>query len=405
MGQPPRLTHVFVTQDYGPDLGGMARRHVELCRRLGGAGAADEVIVSTVDAPGAREFDAGEPYAIRRQPFPFAGAKRFTSQARWARWLVRHAAGASVLHCGNVRPLGYAVLWAHRRVGVPYLVYVNGGDLLKERRKTARNPLKRAISRRLFAAAGAVVANSRWTAELAATVMHELGVRTPPPVVPIDLGTDPSQFHPSRDSGLLRRRYGIGERHLLVTVARLVPHKGQDVAMRALARLAARVPDVRYLLVGKGPDEGRLRALAAELGVADRVVFAGALPDAEVAEAYATATLYVGLSRVEPSLDDVEGFGISFVEAGASGTPSVAGATGGVPSAVRGGETGVLVPPTDVAAVERALHDLLTDGARRLAMGAAARRAVETHYNWDRAARETRELAAAVAAGRRPAVG
>jgi phosphatidylinositol alpha-1,6-mannosyltransferase len=101
---------------------------------------------------------------------------------------------------------------------------------------------------------------------------------------------------------------------------------------------------------------------------------------------------------------DVEGFGISFVEAGASGVPSVAGAAGGVPSAVRDGETGVLVPPTDVAAVESALHDLLADGARRLAMGAAARRAVETHFNWDRVARETRALAAEVAAGRRPVV-
>lgn len=404
MGQPARLTHVFVTQDYAPDLGGMARRHVELCRRLGPALCGDEVIVSTVRGDDASALDAREPYTIARQPFGLAGAKTLPNQARWARWLVRHGAGASLLHCGNVRPCGHAVLWASHRLGLPYLVYVNGGDLLKERRKTARNPVKRRVTRLLLGRAAAIVSNSRWTTGLAATVMREVGVRTPPPVATIDLGTDPVQFHPARDSGMLRRRWGLGEAHLLLTVARLVPHKGQDVVLRALARLAADVPDLRYLIVGRGPDEPRLRALAAELGVLERVIFAGALPDAEIAEAYATSTLYAGLSRVERELD-AEGFGISFVEAGSSGTASVAGATGGVPSAVRDGETGVLVDPTDVDAVTGAIRELLVHGARRLAMGAAARAAVESHYNWDRVARETRELAAAAVAGRRPAAG
>lgn len=404
MGQPTRLTHLFVTQDYAPDLGGMARRHVELCRRLGPALCEDEIVVSTVAARDAAAFDREELYEIARQPFPFAGAKTLQGQARWARWLVKHGARASVLHCGNVRPVGHAVLWASHRLGIPYLVYVYGGDLLKERRKTARNPVKRRVTRLLFERAAAVVSISRWTTELTAAVMREVGVRTPPPVVTTDLGTDPDQFQPSRDSGQLRRRWGIGDGHLLVTVARLVPHKGQDVAMRAMARLVRDVPDLRYLIVGTGPDEARLRALAVELGVEDRVIFAGALPDEEVAEAYATATLYVGLSRVERELD-AEGFGISFVEAGASGVPSVAGATGGVPNAVRDGETGVLVDPTDVDGVTAALGALLANGARRLAMGAAARRAVETHYNWDRVARETREIALAAVEGRRPAAG
>ena len=141
MGQPARLTHVFVTQDYAPDLGGMARRHVELCRRFARDGD-DEMAVSTVAAPGAAAFDAGEPYAVFRQPFAFPQAKLFLNETRWARWLARRArpgaaAGIDVLHCGNVRPVGYAVWWAHRRASVPYLVYVNGGDLLRERRKAA----------------------------------------------------------------------------------------------------------------------------------------------------------------------------------------------------------------------------------------------------------------------------
>jgi len=142
------------------------------------------------------------------------------------------------------------------------------------------------------------------------------------------------------------------------------------------------------VLVGDGPDAGRLRALAGELGVGDRVHLTGHLSDDAIADAYATADLYVGLSRVDNAIN-AEGFGISFVEAAASGTPSLAGDSGGVRSAVRHGETGLVVDASDAQAVAAALGTLLTDDACTARMGAAARDAVERHYNWDRVARET----------------
>src|SRR5580700_1013597 len=117
--------------------GGMARRHVELARRLD----SDGVTVSTVapdpvQATDAAAFDVAEPYEIVRQPFPFRGAQTVFNQARWARWLTprvdrRRRAPADIVHCGNIRPAGYPTWWAHRSTGVPYLVYVYGGDLLR----------------------------------------------------------------------------------------------------------------------------------------------------------------------------------------------------------------------------------------------------------------------------------
>ena len=288
--------------------------------------------------------------------------------------------------------------WAARRTGAPYLVYVNGGDVLRELVK-AKGWLKRQGARRIFGDAVGIVANSRWTASVTEELMREVGVRVPPPVAAIDLGTDPDQFHPDRDTGALRQRLALGSGPLLLTVARLVPHKGQDAAIEALASLAPDFPDLRYLLVGGGRDRARLEALARSFGVGDRVVFAGMLTDAEIAEAYATATAYVGPSRLDRGIN-VEGFGISFVEAGASGTPSVAGDSGGVRSAVRDGETGFVVPPQDVKAIAGALRTLIVDPDRRAAMGRAARAAVESHYNWARVARETRAFAEQVAAPR-----
>jgi phosphatidylinositol alpha-1,6-mannosyltransferase len=178
---------------------------------------------------------------------------------------------------------------------------------------------------------------------------------------------------------------------LILTVARLIPHKGQDVVIKAMASLSQEFPRLRYAIVGVGPDEQRLRELAARLGVADKVIFAGALRDDQVAEAYATSTFYAGLSRVEEGIH-AEGFGISFLEAAASGLSSVAGDSGGVRSAVRHGTSGLVLPPSDVGMVATAFRELLTDEAKRGAMGRAGRMLVESYYNWDRVARDTRDF-------------
>ena len=364
---------------------------MELCRRFAD-GEETTMSVSTVASRDAASFDQHESYNIFRQPFPFERANRFTNQLRWARWLTSsRSPDFDVLHCGNIRPVGYAVRWANRKLGVPYLVYVNGGDLLRERRKAARSPIKRKTAQSILGHASGIVATSKWVAGLASEVMDEVRIGQPPPVAALDLGTDPVHFSPLRDTGALRRRWGVGDGPIILTVARLVPHKGQDMGIRALATLARDFPELRYIMVGEGHDELRLRSLARELGVSDRVGFVGPMRDDELPEAYATSTIYLGASRVDKEIN-VEGFGISFLEAGASGIPSVAGDSGGVRSAVRDGETGIVVPPADPDAIADAIRSLLLNPERRKQMGRAARHAVETHYNWDRVARDTRDF-------------
>ena len=397
MGKPAAgaLKHLFVTQDYPPVGGGMSRRHVELCRRFGD-GAQTAMDVSTVWAGDGGAFDAGENYPIYRQPFSFDEANRFGNQLRWGHWLSAHCRGrVDVIHCGNIRPAGYAVTWPHLKLRLPYLIYVNGGDLLREKVKS-EGRVKRVGARKILGSAAGIVATSQWVAELAGEVMDKVGIKSMPPVGAFDLGTDPVKFHPARDTGSLRAKWGVSDAPLLITVARLVPHKGQDSAIRALAILQDEFPTLRYVMVGEGHHEQRLRDLAREVGVADRIVFAGLLTDEDLPEAYATSTLYVGLSRIDREIN-VEGFGISFLEAAASGVPSVAGDSGGVRSAVRDGETGIVVPPTDIPSIVAAIGSLLGDDEYRATMGRAARLAVETHYNWDRVARDTRDFTYAVA--------
>ncbi|MEO5589709.1 MAG: glycosyltransferase family 4 protein [Gemmatimonadaceae bacterium] len=384
------MNHLFVTQDFGPDLGGMARRHVELARRF--SNATESMSVSTVHLDGDVTFDAGEDYTVDRQPFHFREANRFANQLRWAKSLTDSARDQiDVMHCGNIRPVGYAVSLAARRLRVPYIVYVNGGDLLREREKSSSSPFKRRTSRHILGNAAGIAATSAWVAELTREVMTQVAVEPLPPIAELGLGTDPLQFAPDKDTGRLRSKWNVADCPLMLTVARLVPHKGQDTAIRALAALRQSVPDLRYVMVGEGHYEPALRELATELGVADAVVFAGALAETELPEAYATSTVYVGPSRVD-NVINAEGYGISFLEAASSGLPVVAGDSGGVRSAVRDGETGIVLPPEDVERWAQVLLGLLNDDGHRKTLGLAGRLAVESYYNWDRVARDTRRF-------------
>ena len=156
--------------------------------------------------------------------------------------------------------------------------------------------------------------------------------------------------------------------------------------IKALPTVRAAVPTARYAVAGAGARRPHLERLVAELGLGEAVRFLGFVSDEDLPALYNAADLYVGASRRFDRL--AEGFGISLVEAAACGLAVVGGRSGGVPDAVREGETGILVDPDEPAAVAAGIVSLLRDEAARRRLGTAGRRAVETFYNWDRVARD-----------------
>jgi len=236
-----------------------------------------------------------------------------------------------------------------------------------------------------------LVAISRWTKDLALTVLGELGfgegeidVR----VVP--LGTDPNHFRPGLDTSGVRARYGLEEGRWLLTVARLVAHKGIDSVLHVLAALGDDHPTLRYAVVGSGAMHGSLERLARELGVADRVRFLTSVPDADLPGLYNVAEIYLGVSR--PAELMMEGFGISLSEASACGIPVVGGSSGGIPDAVRQDETGLLVDATEPTRVINAVRLLLENRDLAMRLGTQGRKAVESFYNWDRVTSDVRRI-------------
>ncbi len=179
---------------------------------------------------------------------------------------------------------------------------------------------------------------------------------------------------------------------MIVCVSRLVPRKGQDALVRALPAVRRRVPDAALLLVSGGPDRARLTRLAAEVGVAEHVVFTGSVPWGELPAHYAAGDVFAMPCRTRLRGLDVEGLGIVYLEASATGLPVVAGDSGGAPEAVRDGETGYVVGGRDLGALTDRLVTLLTDRALAHRMGAAGRDWVERRWRWESQAERIRQL-------------
>jgi len=392
---PVERVRLLIAHDFPPLGGGIARLHGELARRF----APGELIVSTPQDPDASEVDPHFPGPIDRLPVSRRRSKSLPGLLLWSRRASKLAREhhARFVYCGNIKPAGYPTRWVHERTGIPYAVFLFGADLLSEQHKYHHSAFKRRSGRAILGGATALIAISNWTRDQALTVLGELGLDGHGQRLRVlHLGTDPLRFRPNGDSAKARERFHLpAGRRWLITVARLEPHKGVDTVIKALPSIMELAPDVGYLVVGSGPAKERLEKLAQKTGVADRVRLLGEVTDDDLPLAYNLATAYVGVSR-RADMIGVEGFGISFVEASASGLPIVAGNSGGVPDAVRDGETGFLVEPEDPAAVAERVTELLANPNLARTIGQAGRRAVETYYNWDRVMKDLRAIEAEV---------
>ncbi len=347
------------------------------------------LLVSTGRHAGSEASDRRFPQAIDHVGIRATRLRTLNGLALWtarAGALARRS-GAAFAWCAELKPAGYPARWLSARHAVPYGVIVHGTELLLLQAKMHRSRFRRWTARQLLGGAAVVVANSRWTAALARTVLDALDRPTlARDVRVVPLGTTPSHFRPGIDPRSVRAKYGLDGGPWLLTVSRLDTHKGIDTAIRALPAVRAAFPTVRYAVAGVGSHRPEFERLVATLGLGDAVRFLGFVADDELPALYNAADLYVGASRRYDLL--AEGFGIALVEASACGLAVVAGDSGGVPDAVRDGETGLLVDPDDPAAVTAGITRLLGDPALRRRLGDAGRRAVETYYNWDRVARD-----------------
>ncbi|MFG2051512.1 glycosyltransferase family 4 protein [Micromonospora sp. NPDC048935] len=358
---------LLITTDFPPRIGGIQSFVHNLAIRQ----PADSVVVYTVTAPGAAAFDAQQPFEVIREDtrllLPVPGVLRRAVD-------IARSNECERVWFGTAAPLGLLAADLRKQAGVGrFLGQTHGHDTA-----WAALPGARSVLRRLGREVDVVTYLGEYTRRRLARVLSNLDQLAP--------GVDTELYHPGVDGSPVRERHGLTGRPVVVCVSRLVPRKGQDVLLRALPLVRRAVPDVSLLIVGDGPDRVRLEKRANDAGLGDAVVFTGAVESEELPAHYAAGDVFAMPCRTRRAGQDIEGLGIVYLEASATGLPVVAGNSGGAPDAVREGETGYVVDGRDVAAVAERLVTILRDSALAKRLGDAGRRWVEAEWHWDRQA-------------------
>jgi glycosyltransferase involved in cell wall biosynthesis len=305
----------------------------------------------------------------------YVSPPRRRAYGSWGAWAARPLRRAllrlrsefpfDLVHAHYAAPAGDTV----RRAApdVPLVVSAHGGDVLSV---LHRGPRARAAVESALRHARIVLANSADTARRC----QEHGARE---TRVVHLGADLP-----RPGDLDGRGEGPPS---LATVGHLVARKRHADVVRALWTLRDRHPELRYVVVGDGPERARLHALARELGVADRVELRG-----QLAPARALAEAWRASAFVLPSVD--EAFGVAYVEAMAGGVPAIGCRGEGGPEEIAAAGGGIrLVPPGDVEALAGELDRIIAEPDWARELGAAARATVEAQFTWERCGRQTVE--------------
>lgn len=336
---------LLLTLEFPPQVGGVASYLSGFVQALRGAGRA-----VTVLAP-----------PLGRGLFPW---RRLILPA----WHAVRKEKPSVLIISHALPVGYIALLMRTFARLPYVVIVHGLDVLLPQ----RNPWKRFWLKMVLMGARGIIANSEFTKK--EVVRFRLAEKTVMVVYPcvneklVTIGADAVFAAPSG-------------KKILLTIGRLVARKGHDTVIRALPAIAAQVPEILYIVGGDGPERERLTRLARELGIAERVLFLGAVPEINIPALYAAADIFVMPTRQIGA--DVEGFGLVFLEANAFGKPVVGGRSGGVPEAIVDGETGLLVPPDDPQALAEAVIRIFKNPDLMARLGERGRERVREEFRWE----------------------
>jgi phosphatidylinositol alpha-1,6-mannosyltransferase len=359
-------TTALLTNEYMPSHGGVERL---LHQRVEGFHP-ERVTVFAPHVPGCEEFDQQQSHRTVRARLPRYSLRAVTQTSRCLQpflALLRHHRKTpyDVVECGQAFPTGLFALFLKRVYGVEYVMWVHGNDLIGP----ARYAVPRLLIRRALANASLIVTNSAFTRD----VITGHGISRDKIRI-VQPQADLSRFRSRPRSTRLMEKYGLSEHSkVLLTVGRLVERKGVDTVIGCLPELLTRHEDLRYLVVGDGPERDRLQALAESCGVRNQVNFTGPVSDEELPGIYNLATVFIMPSRFMPTSGTVEGLGLVYLEAMASGVPVIGGNSGGVPDVISHMHTGMLIEPGSTREAAQAVDQVLSDEFLAKRLGDAGR--------------------------------
>ena len=362
------VKHLLVTNDFPPKIGGIQNLLYEWWRRL----PSESFAVLTSPYSGSKQFDAAQSFEIRRTrepvllPHPLM-VRKINKMAKQF--------GAELVVLDPALPLGLI----GPNLNLPYAVVLHGAEIVVP----GRLPVVSRLLSRVLNNAELIIASGSYPAAEASRIC-----RSSKRIEVITPGVDIQRFKvlSSEQRIEARKRFGVAEdAELIVGISRLVPRKGFDVLIRAVARLAIEFPKLRLIVGGDGRDRARLERIAREL--MSPTTFLGRVSDDDLPKLYGCADINAMLCRSRWMGLEQEGFGIVFAEAAACGVPQIAGRSGGASDAVDHDITGLIVEdPTRVDDVVSSLRRLLVDKSQLLKMGQASRLRAENLFDYDKLA-------------------
>ena len=365
-GSPPspKARHLLVTNDFPPKIGGIQQYLFELWSRLD----PDTFQIHTTPYSGAEVFDAQYDYTAIRStepvllPYPWL-TKRLDEAAA--------SFGADLHVIDPAVPLGVI----GSSLAQPYAVVLHGAEVTIP----GRLPGTSQVLARVLDNATAVISAGEYAAEAERTVGRPLTSVVIPP------GVDVDRFAPTtpEEQRVIREKYNIAaEAPFIFSLSRLVPRKGMDTLIKVAARLHTTYPDLEVCIAGGGREEKRLAQLIARTGAPVRLL--GRVSEEDKAQLLSAADIFAMLCRNRWGGLEQEGFGIVFVEAAASGTPQIAGSSGGADEAVLDGVTGLVTPQNaTISEVVDTFRSLLDDPVKRVEMSEAGRTRAESSFSYD----------------------
>jgi len=359
---------LVLTNDFPPRPGGIQFFVHALAMSL----PPESVIAYAPAWDGAAQFDAELPFPVVRHPTSLM--LPIPSVAHRAEKIVE-AEGCDTVVFGAAAPLGLLAPGL-RKAGAKRLIALTHGHEIG----WAALPAARAILRRIGDSVDTVTYLGDYTRVRLARALSPGAAARMTRLTP---GVDTSEFFPGAGGKAVRERLGLGDRPVVVCVSRMVPRKGQDTLIHAWPLVLATTPDATLLLVGDGPYRRRLERMARHLGVDGSVVFTGAPSRAELPGYFDAGDVFAMPCRTRRRGLDVEGLGMVFLEAAATGLPVVGGDSGNSADAIRDGETGYVVSGVSVADLADRLKRLLNDPCAAKAMGEKGLAWVHQEWRWE----------------------
>lgn len=367
---------LVVTNDFPPREGGIQT----FVRSMIDQFDPGEIAVYCSTSPGAAAYDATCDFEIVRNRTAMLLPTRSVTDEVIA---TARRVGADRVWYGAAAPLALMTP-ALRAVGIARFV----GSTHGHETGWAAAPVARQLLRRIARSLDVMTYITGYTRD---KLRGALGTRTR--LARLSPGVDVERYRPDVDGSAVRRLHGLEGRPVVGCISRLVPRKGQDMLIAAMPTIMAAHPRAMLFIVGSGRDRERLRRLVRRVGVEDSVVMTGGVPAEELPAYYAATDVFAMPCRTRKAGLDVEGLGMVYLEAAATGKPVVAGDSGGAPEAVMEGETGYVVrDPRTVDAVARPIIGLLDDPARAARLGERGRRWACEQWTWHRQAGRLKEL-------------